>query len=158
MQNAQQLARRFREVHLDGKLIAQTNYKDQLSQISWEQAVQQVGTLNTIAQLTYHVNYYIGGLLNVFAGGDLEIRDKYSFDLPPIRSEEDWNMLLNEFWTNAEKFAQYIEQMTDEKLAAVFVDEKYGNYYKNILDIIEHGYYHLGQISLIRKLLGESVK
>lgn len=156
MEGSNQLAKRFREVLLDGKWIANTNFKDQLSKVSWEQATEKIGSLNTIAALTFHINYYIGGILQVFKGGALEIRDKYSFDLPPITSKEDWDNLLNEVWTNAENFADQVERMPDEKLEDVFVDEKYGNYRRNIEGVIEHSYYHLGQISLIRKMISES--
>jgi hypothetical protein len=43
--------------------------------------------------------------------------------------------------------------MQDEKLKDVFVEEKYGTYQRNIDGMIEHSYYHLGQIVLIKKLL-----
>ena len=61
-------------------------------------------------------------------------------------------------WTNAEKFANQVELMSDEKLEEIFVDEKYGNYRRNIEGVIEHSYYHLGQISLIKKMMKESEK
>jgi uncharacterized damage-inducible protein DinB len=152
MENSNQLANRFREVLLNGKWIANTNYKDQLSNVSWEQATNQTGSLNSIAALTYHINYYIAGVLNVFEGGALEIRDKYSFDLPELKSKADWETLLNAFWMNAERFADHVERMSDEKLDAVFVDEKYGTYRRNIEGMIEHSYYHLGQISMLKKM------
>lgn len=155
MENSKQLASRFREVLLNGKWIANTNYRDQLSQVDWKQATTPIGPLNTIAALAYHINYYIAGIVNVFEGGALEIRDKYSFDLPPIRSEEDWENLLDEMWANAEKFAVHVARMPEEKLESGFVEEKYGTYRRNIEGVIEHSYYHLGQISLIRKLIME---
>ena len=148
------LARRLREVLLDGKWIANTNFKEQLLSINWEQAIQKVGNLNSIAALTFHINYYLTGLLNVFNGGPLEISDKYSFDLPEIKSEEDWNKLVHEFLNNSEKFANHVEKMPDRMLDQPFVDEKYGSYWRNIEGVIEHSYYHLGQVSLIRKMLG----
>eukprot|EP01012_Entosiphon_sulcatum_P026858 TRINITY_DN32354_c0_g1_i1.p1 TRINITY_DN32354_c0_g1~~TRINITY_DN32354_c0_g1_i1.p1 ORF type:complete len:167 (-),score=16.35 TRINITY_DN32354_c0_g1_i1:321-821(-) len=147
------IANRLREVFLNGYWIANTNYKDQLENISWEQAMHQVTDLNTIAALTYHINYYLVGILNVFNGGLLEIKDQYSFDLPPIHSEADWKKLVNDFLTNTEVFASQVEKMPDEKFDEVFVDEKYGTYLRNIEAVIEHSYYHLGQIVLIRKLL-----
>jgi uncharacterized damage-inducible protein DinB len=153
MGNSNQLANRFREVLLNGKWIANTNFKDQLSNVSWEQATNQTGSLNSIAALTYHINYYIAGILNVFEGGALEIRDKYSFDLPELKSNADWETLLNSLWTNSERFADHIECMSDEKLDEVFVDEKYGTYRRSIEGMIEHSYYHLGQISLLKKLI-----
>lgn len=155
MENSNQIANRFREVILEGKWIANTNYKDQLSKVTWKQAAKKIGSLNSIAVLTYHINYYIAGILNVFEGGALEIRDKYSFDLPKIKSKEDWENLLNDMWANTENFAKHVENMSDEKLEAVFVDEKYGTYRRNIEGVIEHSYYHLGQISLINKILSE---
>lgn len=153
MSTTSQLAKRFREVILDGKWIANTNFKDQLSDISWEQATTKIGSLNTIAMLTFHIDYYIAGLINVFEGGNLEIRDQYSFDLPPIESQLEWNNLLNKFWSDAEKFADLLEKMPDSKMNEGFVDEKYGTYLRNIDGMIEHAYYHLGQISLIKKLI-----
>ncbi|OJJ15400.1 DUF1572 domain-containing protein [marine bacterium AO1-C] len=153
MEKAQRLAHRLREVILNGKLIANTNFRDALTQVTWEQATQQIEGLNTIAHLTFHVNYYIGGVLDVFEGGDLEIRDRYSFDLPPIKSQEDWEQLQQKLWDNTEKFAQKVEAMSDEKLASTFVKEEYGSYAQNVEVIIEHNYYHLGQVSLLRKLI-----
>ncbi|MFK7908260.1 MAG: DinB family protein [Chitinophagales bacterium] len=155
MENSKQLANRFREVLLSGKWIANTNYKLQLSNVTWKQATHKIGTLNTIAALAYHINYYTAGIVNVFEGGALEIRDKFSFDLPPIKSQEDWNTLLKDMWSNAEQFANHVERMSDEKLESAFTDEKYGTYRRNIEGVIEHSYYHLGQISLIRKMLEE---
>ncbi len=152
------MANRFREVLLNGTWIANTNYKAQLSSVTWEQATHKIGSLNSIAALTYHINYYLAGILNVFGGGALEIRDKYSFDLPPIQSQEDWENLLNTMWTNAEKFAHHVELMPDQQLEENFTDEKYGNYRRNIEGVIEHSYYHLGQISLLRKMIMESEK
>lgn len=153
MSSVSQLAKRFREVLLDGFWIANTNFKDQLSDVTWQSATTKVESLNTIAMLTFHIDYYIAGLIHVFEGGDLEIRDQYSFDLPPLESEEQWENLKSKLWRDAEKFATLLEQMPDSKMKEVFVDEKYGTYLRNIDGMIEHCYYHLGQITLIKKLL-----
>ncbi len=155
MKTSVQLANRFREVILNGKWVANTNLRDQLTGVTLEQALTKVGSLNSIASLTFHINYYISGVLNVFEGGELEIRDKYSFDMPPLRSEEDWHKLTSELWANAEKFADHVEVMPEEKLEQVFVDEKYGDFRRSIEGMIEHSYYHLGQITLIKKLIAE---
>jgi len=152
MENATALANRFREVILNGKWIANTNFKDQLDQISLEQAARNIGPHNSIALLTFHINYYVAGILNVFEGGDLEIRDKFSFDMPPVENEAAWETMKSTLYTNAEKFAAHVEAMTAEQLDAVFVKEAYGSYRRNIEAMIEHSYYHLGQVSLLRKL------
>ncbi len=141
---------------LNGHWIANTNFKSQIESVTWKQATQKVGTLNTIALLTFHVNYYLAGLIKVFKGGGLEIRDKYSFELPPIESEADWQRLVNEFMVNSEMFVKEVANLSDDKLDEPFVDVKYGTYLRNIEGVIEHSYYHLGQISLIKKLVTES--
>jgi hypothetical protein len=149
------IASRLREVLLNGRWIANTNYKEQLLSVNWQQAVKKIDNLNTIAALTYHINYYLIGLLNAFENGKLEISDKYSFDLPKIHSEADWNKLVTDFLYNSEKFANQVEQMDDSIFDKPFVDEKYGSYLRNIEAVIEHSYYHLGQISLIGKMINK---
>ena len=153
MRKTEQLADRFREVILYGTWIANTNLKQQLENLDWRIATTEFESLNTISILAQHMHYYIDGIKNVFTKGKLEIRDKYSFDFPPIESQIEWEKLLNKFWSDAEKLADLIEKMPEEKLNQGFVDEKYGTYYRNIDGLIEHGYYHLGQIVLIKKLI-----
>lgn len=152
MQTSLQIANRIREVFLNGLWVANTNYKKALSDLSFEQVTKQTGSLNTIAALSFHINYYVAGLNNVFEGGTLDIKDKYSFDMHVLKNENEWRVLLNTLLGNAETFAKHVEQMSDEKLQSVFVDVKYGTYQRNIEAIIEHSYYHLGQISLLAKL------
>ncbi|WJS96863.1 DUF1572 domain-containing protein [Flavobacterium johnsoniae] len=153
MKNTIEIASRFREVILNGTWIANTNYKDQLQNLDWKIAVTPIQNLNTIALLAQHIHYYIDGINNVFKGGTLDIKDKFSFDFPPINSQQEWENFLIKFWNDAEEFASLIEQITDEKLEENFVDVKYGSYRRNIEAMIEHSYYHLGQIVLIKKLL-----
>ena len=147
------MANRLREVLLNGHWIANTNFREQIEVLNWQQATQRIADLNTIAALTYHINYYLNGLLNAFENGKLEISDKYSFELPPITSEKDWNVLVADFLANAERFANKVEHMKDDIFDRIFIDEKYGTYLRNIEGVIEHSYYHLGQISLIKKLI-----
>jgi len=147
------LASRLREVLLNGRWIANTNYKAQLLSRTWQQSIQKVEQLNTIAALTFHINYYLAGLLRAFENGRLDISDKYSFDLPPIQTETDWNKLVSAFLSNSEKFADAVQQLDDRILDQPFIDEKYGTFLRNIEAVIEHSYYHLGQIPLIKKMI-----
>ena len=153
MRNSFELAKRFREVILNGTWIANTNFKHQLSDVSWEVATTKVDSLNTIAILAQHIHYYIKGVKNVLRGGSLDIKDKYSFDFPPVQSQDDWEKFLTLFWADAEEFASLIEQLPEERLKDAFVDEKYGTFQRNIDGMVEHSYYHLGQIVLLRKML-----
>lgn len=153
MTPSQQTAHRFREVFLNGTWIANTNYKHQLAGTDWQLATTQVQGLNTIALLAQHIHYYVNGINAVFAGGTLAIRDQYSFDFPPVTSQEQWEAFLDRFWHDAETFASHIENLTEEQLQGVFVDKKYGSFQRNIDAMIEHAYYHLGQVVLIKKMV-----
>jgi uncharacterized damage-inducible protein DinB len=146
------IAKHFREIHF-GVNWTWSNLKDHLSDVTWQEATTQVHSLNTIVALVYHINYFVSVILKVLQGGPLEGSDKYSFDHPPIQSQEDWEKLLEKTWSDAEKFAMLVEQLPEQKLWETFGEEKYGNYYRNLHGVIEHNHYHLGQIVLIKKIL-----
>ena len=147
-----QIARHFREVHFGGNWTS-VNLKDSLAGITWQQATTKVYSLNTIAALVYHINYYVSAVLKVLEGGPLDAHDKYSFDLPLVQSDEDWQKLLNKTWTDAKNFANLIEQLPESILENDFSEKKYGSYYRNLHGVIEHSHYHLGQIVLIKKII-----
>ncbi|MFC5046135.1 DUF1572 domain-containing protein [Aquimarina hainanensis] len=155
MKTSEYLANRLREVLTDGKWVTGTNFKEQILNIDWKDAIETVYDLNSIAKLTFHIHYYIDGVTKVLQGGPLEIRDAFSFDAPPITSEEDWNKLTHRFCTDAEKLISIVGEMTEDKLSECFVYEKYGTYKRNIDVMIEHTNYHLGQILIIKKLINK---
>jgi hypothetical protein len=150
---SKQLAKRLQEVLLDGTWIANTNVKAQISAINKDQATHNIMNLNTVAALTFHLNYYLKGILDAVASGELSIRDKFSFDLPPIESEQDWQNLVSDFIHNSEKMVDFVSNLDDSALNLDFFNEKYGTYQRNIEGLIEHAYYHLGQVALINKML-----
>jgi uncharacterized damage-inducible protein DinB len=152
-----QIAKHFREVHFGGNWTS-SNLKDNLAGLTWQQATTTVYSFNTIVALVYHMNYYVSAVLRVLEGEPLNAKDKYSFDHPPIQSQEDWEKLLDKTWSDAEKFAGLVEQLPDSRLGETFSDEKYGTYYRNIHGVIEHTHYHLGQIVLIKKILLQADK
>jgi hypothetical protein len=153
----EQMAKHLRDVHGGGNWTV-SNMKEQLADITWQQATTKVHSLNTIAVLVFHINYFVAAALRVLQGQAINAHDKYSFDLPPIKSEEDWQRLLDKTWKDAENLVRLVEQLPAEKLGEDFVEKKYGNYYRNIAGIIEHTHYHLGQIALIKKIVQQPEK
>ncbi|NRB51668.1 MAG: DUF1572 domain-containing protein [Saprospiraceae bacterium] len=151
---SEQLADAIRRLHF-GKSWVATDLKKQLADVTWEEALTKVASLNTIMALTYHMHYYFAGVLAVMRGGDLTIRDKFSFDHPTINSQEDWEKFLDLVWETAESFAKETEQMGQDKLESLMTEEKYGSWFRNVLVILEHAQYHLGQIVLLKKLIRE---
>lgn len=60
---------------------------------------------------------------------------------------------MDKTWADAEALASLIERLPEERLSEYFVDQKYGTYYRCLLGPIEHAYYHLGQIAMIKAML-----
>jgi len=147
-----QLAQHVREVYF-GVNWTWSYLREQLLDVTWQQANAKIGPLNTILGLTYHMHYYVAPLVSVLKGGPLTGKDKYSFDHPVVQSKEDWDNFLNKIYAEAEELAQLIETLDEDILWETFVEEKYGNYFKCIQGVVEHCHYHLGQIVVIKKLL-----
>jgi hypothetical protein len=92
MNLTEQIAKHFREIHFGGNWTS-SNLKETLADVSWQEATTKIYTLNTIAELVFHANYYVSVVLKVLEGKPLDASDKYSYDLPTIRSQEDWEKL-----------------------------------------------------------------
>lgn len=148
----QHIAKHLREVHNGGNWTW-VNLKDQLSDVTWEEANQEVYDCNTIVKLAYHIHYYVHVLIPVLQGNPLEAHDKFSFDHPPINNQADWDRFVKNCLEEADTLAKLIENLPEEKLWTLLSEEKYGNFYRNLIGLIEHSHYHLGQISILKKII-----
>lgn len=149
------IAKHLRDVYNGGNWTT-SSLKQHLTDVTWQEATTKVSSFNTIATLVYHMGYYVSAVLKVLQGGPLDAKDIYSFDHPPIHSQEDWQQLLDKTWAEGELFASLIEQLPEAIMWEDFSDNKYGTYYRNLSGIIEHTHYHLGQVVLIKKLLRQT--
>ena len=152
MDHSAKLSKHFKAVHFGGNW-SDSNLKEVLIDVTLEEALTKIGSLNTILALTFHLKYYVDGVLSVLEGGALTIRDKFSYDHPDLKDEHEWQAFLEEFWEAANRFGQQVGMLNPLQIEADFSDPKYGDYFSNILGIIEHQHYHLGQIVLLKKLI-----
>ena len=152
MKTSSHIAKHFKEVYFGGNWTC-SNLKDNTSDLTWQQATTEVYSLNTIATLVYHINYYVNAVANVLEGKNLEAKDEFSFAHPTIASQEDWEAFLGLVWKDGKRFTSLIEKLPDETLWSFFTDEKYGIYFRNLQGIVEHTHYHLGQLALIKKIV-----
>jgi hypothetical protein len=146
------IAKQFRDIYFGGNWTA-VDLKQTLTGVTWQDATTKVYSFNTIAILVYHMNYYVETVTRVLNGEALDSKDEYSFNVPPVNSQEDWKNLVHKFFSDAENLASMIEKFPEGKLEEIFVNDKYGTYYRNFTGIVEHNHYHLGQIVLIKKIL-----
>ena len=153
MQLAPTLADQLRQAFF-GKNWTAADLQSVLNDVSYEQATATVPfTTNTIAILTFHIHYYLREVAKALNGGPLEAHDKFSFDAPLLENEADWLAFRQMVLEQAATFAHLVEQIPEARWTQDFADPKYGSYYRNIQGIIEHTYYHCGQIALLKKAL-----
>jgi uncharacterized damage-inducible protein DinB len=149
-----QIAQHIRGLYNGGNWT-DVNLKTVLADISPEEATKNIHSFNTIAALVFHINYFVRAVNQVLQGGPLDAHDKFSFDLPPLHTQEDWDKLREQVFNDAEIFATLVEQLPQRRLEEDFSENKYGSYYRNLHGVIEHTHYHLGQIVILKKLLRE---
>lgn len=147
-----QIAKHLKEVYFGGNWTW-SNLQETLKDVTWQQATQKLDDFNTIAALVYHIDYFVAAAIPVLEGKPLDAHDKYSFDVPAIRSQTDWEALQQQAWDNARELIALIENLPDSILNVYFTDEKYGNFFRNLHGTIEHAHYHLGQIVILKKLV-----
>ncbi len=152
MTTPQQLAAHIRQVHFGGNWTS-VNLKDTLEDVTLEQAISKPEGFNSIAALVFHMNYFFSVVRRVLKGGLLEGNDRFSFDLPPMKTQKEWEMLVAKMLEEAEEVASLVEELPAERLGQVFRNEKYGTYHRNLLGLVEHTHYHLGQVVIIKKII-----
>lgn len=146
------IARHIREIYFGDNWTC-SNLKDNLKDVTWEQAVTRVHAFNTIETLIYHTNYYTEAIIKVLDGGPLIADDEFSFNHPSIKNQEEWDILLEKVWMDADTLASKVEQLPDEILTQDFAGNKKYTYYRYLNGNIEHLHYHLGQIALIKRMV-----
>ena len=151
-QTASQIARHLRQVFTGGNWTS-VNLKDTLHGIHLAEALAKPGGCNSIAVLVFHIHYYVSAISRVLNGQPLDAHDRFSFDLPELADEAAWLRLQESTLEDALTLAGKIEMLSDQQLHDVFVEEKYGTMYRNLHGLIEHTHYHLGQISLLKKMI-----
>ena len=128
-----------------------SNLEGQLSDISLDQANESLPGGHSILALVYHIAYFVVAIKGVLEGKPLTSKDSESFDHPELGSEAEWEDFKVWALEEAGELARLAENLPESKMDDVFVDQRYGTYGDNLLGLIEHTHYHLGQIALIKK-------
>jgi uncharacterized damage-inducible protein DinB len=150
MKITKQIAEHFHQAYFGGNWTS-SSLKEAVSELNWEDAKAKPDQSNSILGLVFHINYYVHEVGKVLNGGVLEASDKRSFDFPEINNQEEWTSFLNGVWEDGSQFVALIEKLPDSILYENFTDQRYGSYFRNLMGIIEHTHYHVGQIVLLVK-------
>ena len=127
-----------------------------LESIKPEAALKKVNeNAHNIAELVAHILSYREFLLNVLTvNGSFKIDQEETFNIKRIDQNEKtvWNSLLKTFEENHQAILKELDQKEDDILAQPVKEKPYNVEYL-IEGLVQHDIYHLGQISLLRKLI-----
>jgi hypothetical protein len=136
-----------------GKNWVEIDFKSVLADITLAEANTKIPPLNTIAAIVYHLDYYVTIVLKRLKGDMLRSNADNGFDIQTLSSVQAWRDLQEGFYMRAERFAAFVGLLDEKRLTEDFLDQTYGQNIYNIQGIIEHAYYHLGQIVLLKKMI-----
>jgi uncharacterized damage-inducible protein DinB len=85
---SQLLSKHITQVYFGGNWT-EVSLKETLTPISFEMALTKVDGFNTVLALTFHIHYFVRGVIPVFQGKALDISDKFSFDHHEIKNEAE---------------------------------------------------------------------
>lgn len=137
----------------EGNNWTDVNVDDTLKDVYWQEAQQiTIASPNTIASLVNHLYYWNYILMQRIKGENPLIPGSNGFDVKELKNEDDWNKLIEETHQSFIQLADAIKNFPEEKLEETYAVGK-SYYYKNFQGIIEHAYYHLGQIVILKKLI-----
>lgn len=137
----------------NGNNWTEINLADTVSDINYQEATTLTkASPNTIAMLVHHLKFYNEVVLKRLHGTNPKISSANGFDMPPVENEEQWKQLVNDCLQSAKKLAEAALVFPAEKLESVPAGG-HNNMYKNLHGIAEHAHYHVGQITILKKLL-----
>jgi uncharacterized damage-inducible protein DinB len=152
MNIAEQLAENLLSV-FEGGNWTEVSIADVLSDISYVEAnAKTAASKNSIAGLVHHLMYWNGVILQRIQDHDLEIPEANGFDVEVLASEKDWQSLIAQTKHSFTELAKAIKLFPADRLNHPTNFGK-STFRKNLFGIVEHAYYHLGQIVMIKKLI-----
>lgn len=150
------IAQHIMEV-FEGDNWTDVNMKDTLHDVDYRQAATVTkASYNTIAALLHHLSFYNEIVSMRLLGINPEIDEINGFNVPTIKNEHDWQQLKDAAFASAANLADAVRKFPEERLEELTVTG-HSTYYKTLHGIAEHTHYHLGQIVLLKKLIGTTV-
>lgn len=146
------LARHFRQAYTGGS-FSERYLAAELRALDHRQATTSVRGANTVAALAYHLHFYVAGMQSALTGGELDTRDNASWDTPAVETEAAWRDVIDATLTTGEAFAKTLETLSEDALHEPFYAPTNSSTLVNALGVLEHVYYHLGQVVLLRREL-----
>ncbi|GEM_PF-3979470 len=158
MNFSQQLGAHLHQFYFGQSLIG-INLKKLLENVDYQMANRSIYSQNTIAFWVCHISYNLELTLNVFRGGIITDEDeKFYVEILAVNSEQGWQSLLTKIFSQARELVFEVERLEQENLIKDFADLRYGNIFRNIVRLLEQGYYYRGYIVSTKRIIEQKEK
>ena len=146
----QHLGHHFRQAYFGGS-FSERHLAGELREMPLAQAGRRVNDGNSVLAIVFHLHFYVRGVASVLAGGPLDTRDHASWETPVVDTEAAWRQFVEEVLAEGEVLAKALEGLDEEAIWQPFYRPTNRPTLTNALGVLEHVYYHLGQIVLLGK-------
>ena len=130
------------------------NLVDSLKNIQAKNANRKIGNHNSIWEILNHLISWRENVLERVQGKILVSPDDNYFIPVKDDSEEAWKSTLKQLEDSQTKWMEFLGRFNEKDLGKTYAPNGM-NYYEHIHGIMQHDAYHLGQINLLVKLVGE---
>lgn len=129
------------------------NIADTVKDISVQEATMRTpGSPNSIASLLHHLAYWNRVMIERINGVKVVVPDANGFDVPELKTDQDWGNLKADLKASAHELADAIRNFDLNRIEEPIVAGSSSSY-KNLQGTVEHIHYHLGQIVILKKLV-----
>ncbi|NNV56411.1 DinB family protein [Limnovirga soli] len=152
MQTSAAIALQMKEVY-EGGNWSEVDLAATLADITWAEAnIITPVSANSIAAILIHLQFYNNVVKDRLAGINTAIPDTNGFDVPKMKNAADWKLLQQNSFASALALMDVVSALPDEKLFEVLTSSGV-TVYKTLHGVVEHAYYHLGQIVMLKKII-----
>ena len=153
MRTTEHIAQHLLDVH-EGGNWTEVDIASTLKDVTLGEALTITpASRNSIASILYHITYYNIVVRKRLDGIGTEIPESNGFDMPPVTTDGEWEQLKHYNITSAHELAAKMREVDETKLHEPIIEGQ-STFYKNMQGCVEHIHYHLGQIVLLRNLIG----
>ena len=129
------------------------NIVDTLEKITAEQAGKKIAiNHNSIWEITNHMISWRLNVLQRVKGKTMVSPDNNYFEPVIDQSAIAWESTLEQFKVSQRQWIDFLKILSENDFEKVYKNNSM-TYYENIQGIIQHDAYHLGQITLLSKLI-----
>ncbi|MEO8516434.1 MAG: DinB family protein [Flavobacterium sp.] len=151
MKELQRISDLFSNLY-DGEPWIDTTLVGSLQNISYLKAAEKYKNCNSIWEIANHIIAWRENVLQRVQGKVITTPNHNYFESINDISENAWKNTLQHLEESQQKWMVFLEHFDKKKFDKIYPNNNL-NYYEHIHGIIQHDAYHLGQITILSKLV-----